>query len=280
MSKINLSYNGMKDYIECPKRYKLQYIDRLKPKEPENKKNAFFGTLCANVTEHWINSRIYKEQPEAWGEWLKMAIPRESTKILEREYIVWDTDSELEEFIELSYRCLPKCFQTMADQGILKSDHIKAEPKLKIDYGDNIINGRLDILAIVDGEILIIDGKTSKHRDRYLDPAQLYTYYILVSTKLGDRLPIRFGFQYTRFGDIDWYDVDPKGLQDTKDKFDKAFAGIEAGVFSATPNDKICKYCKYRPECNEREVAENNRRAARSKLEYGSIDSGIINLEF
>jgi len=275
MSGINLSFHGMKDYLSCPKKYHLKYIKRQKPKDPENKKNAFFGNLTAGLLENWIKSGTYKKHELDWLDWLPVETEAISSKLLEREYIIWDSDNELPENINLAIHCMPKCFNTLKEQGLLDGKVI-AEAKAKIPYGSNEINGRIDLLSQNNNKIFILDGKSGKSRDKFLDSDQLYYYVIIVKAKLGN-WPIEIGYQYTRFGDIDWYDVDPNILDGVKSKIIKSFEGIENGVFGATPSNDSCRFCPYREECTDKLI---NKRTRESNIGYDCLGQGLGSLDF
>lgn len=278
MPGLKLSYHSLKDFSECPKRYHLKNVLRHKPLEPENKVNAFFGTIAANVFENWVKSGVYKLEDQ-WIPWLVEEVDRQAEDIVSKEFIIWNREDEYNEVRQLAVDTIPRCFNTLKEQGFLDGQ-VFAEVKAKIPYGDNFLSGRIDFLFQREGRITIIDGKTSKHRDKYLDADQLYMYVLFAREKVGNNYPIDIGYQYVRFGDIDIYDVDEAILKKLQDKISYAFTAIEAGSFAATPSKESCKYCMFRNECVERVAFENNKRSAKSKISVNDLGFGLIDWAF
>ncbi|NBV28663.1 hypothetical protein EBS02_06570, partial [bacterium] len=210
MKDLVLSFHGFKDYQECPERYKFKYIDRVKPKELENKKNAFFGTLCADLFDLWVKNKIYEESEDVWQQWVIEHAHTVGTSILSKNFIVWDHEDEYQELLNLSAHCLPKCFDALKKEGLVSSA-VKSEvnPGIVEVVEGCKITGRIDLISQKNGQIYIIDGKTSKSRDKYLDSRQLYFYFLMVKSFFGEKVPVKVGYQYIRYGDIDIYEVDP-----------------------------------------------------------------------
>lgn len=282
MSDIVLSFHGFKDYQECPERYKFKYIDRRKPKELENKKNAFFGTLCADLFDLWVKQGIHTAPEDTWQDWVVSNAHTVGTDIVSKNFIIWDHEDEYKELLQLAAHCLPKCFSALANDGFL-SKAVKSEVnpgKLEIESGFKI-TGRIDFIAPKDGTIYIIDGKTSKTRDKYLDSRQLYFYFLMVKAFFGEKVPVKVGYQYIRYGDIDIYEVDPTILAKFMVELKDTFSNIKAQKFEATPSYNSCKFCSYREECDSKKNWEMDKRYKKNKDLYDQFsDSSIINLDF
>ena len=282
MSDIVLSFHGFKDYQECPERYKFKYIDRIQPKELENKKNAFFGTLCADLFDLWIKEKVYTRTEEEWLAWILENAHSIGLTILDKNFIVWDHEGEYQELLNLAAHCLPKCFQILKDEGYV-SAAIKSEVnpgRVEVGPGKKI-TGRIDIITLKDKILYIIDGKTAKTRDKYLDSRQLYFYFLMARSFFGDQVPIRVGYQYIRYGDIDIYEVDPQILSKFLVELDQTFDNIRAKKFEATPSYSNCRFCSFKNECESKKSWESDKRYTKNKALYDQFtDSGIINLDF
>lgn len=282
MSDIVLSFHGFKDYQECPERYKLRYIDRVQPKELENKKNAFFGTLCADLFEIWVKNKIHLQPEESWLQWILDNAHTVGSSIVEKSFIIWDHDEEYQELLGLAAHCLPKCFKTLKDDGFLNTG-LKAEVnpgKVQIEEGKKI-TGRIDLITLRDGTLFIIDGKTSKTRDKYLDSRQLYFYFLMARSFFGEKVPIRVGYQYIRYGDIDIYEVDPTVLSKFMVDLKATFDSIREKKFNATPSFASCRFCAYKNECDSKKFWENDKKYAKNKEIHDKFgDSSVINLDF
>lgn len=72
MRKVYLTYSRLKDYVECPKRYKYKYVDKIKI--PEDLYNACTGTVKQKIVEllyneNWLfreKGDVVKERFEIW----------------------------------------------------------------------------------------------------------------------------------------------------------------------------------------------------------------------
>lgn len=281
-SEIVLSFHGFKDYQECPERYKFKYIDRIKPKELENKKNAFFGTLCADLFDLWVKERQFEKPESTWQQWVVDNAHTLGTVIVSKNFIIWDHEDEYQELLGLAAHCLPKCFIALRDEGFI-SPGIKSEVnpgRLEIAEGCKI-TGRIDFIAPKDGAIYIIDGKTSKTRDKYLDSRQLYFYFLMVRNFFGEKVPVKVGYQYIRYGDIDVYEVDPIILNKFLEELKQTFSNIKDQKFAATPSFSNCRFCSFKDECESKKNWEMEKRYRKNKDIYDQFsDSSIINLDF
>jgi len=282
MADIVLSFHGFKDYQECPERYKFKYIDRIKPKELENKKNAFFGTLCADLFDLWVKEKMFSRPEEEWQPWVIDNAHTLGVSIINKNFIVWDHEGEYQELLSLAAHCLPKCFAALHSEGLLSAG-VKSEvnPGL-VPIGDGCkITGRIDFIAPKNGTIYIIDGKTSKSRDKYLDSRQLYFYFLMVKAFFGEKVPVKVGYQYIRYGDIDVYEVDPVILNKFMDELRQTFTNIRDRKFAATPSYTNCRFCSFKEECESKKSWEMDKRYSKNKELYDQFsDSSIINLDF
>lgn len=281
MKDIVLSFHGFKDYQECPERYKLKYIDRVQPRELENKKNAFFGTLCADLFDLWVKNKIYEKTYEEWTAWVIENAHTVGSSIVSKSFIVWDHENEYQESLNLAAHCLPKCFEALKEEGLI-SPSIKSEVnpgKIEVQPGCKI-TGRIDFIAQKDGQIFIIDGKTSKTRDKYLDSRQLYFYFLMVKAFFGEKTPVKVGYQYIRYGDVDIYEVDPVILDKFMQELVETFKNIEQKKFAATPSFSNCRFCPYRNECQYKLDKEKDKKYNSNKHIHDQfVDSSVINLD-
>ena len=120
-------------------------------------------------------------------------------------------------------------------------------------------------------DLLIVDGKGSKHRGAYVEPQQLYWYamlFYLHSVKQGNpRLPDKLAFLYWKSDPddaMDWLEVskdDVTSLLDSvldtihriQDKLKILPAGVSMdtvrGVFKPSVSESNCRFCPYSVAC-------------------------------
>lgn len=109
-----------------------------------------------------------------------------------------------------------------------------AEMKLDHRYDNHMVGGRADFVIEREKEkdVIILDGKGSKHGKKYVEDAQLKWYAFLYEQKTG-RLPDKLGFVFWRFdGDkaLHWIPVDRDDIHTLKEEVLGTMTRIEASV--------------------------------------------------
>lgn len=260
MAQYWLSWSGFDTYRKCPKKYRLTRVDKEDPPEPDSKHNAVVGSVVQKVYEDFYNDELWRMGPNT------------SKELLARVDKHFD-DFMGEEYVNFQH---PKCKFTQTDAlntcrelipGVLNGikrekligPYAKSEVVLRTQFQSSyFLYGRVDfIIRKPDGEVLVIDGKASKHRDKYVDEDQLLFYAIAFRLKYGT-LPDRMGFYYYRYADdpeqaFDWYEPDLVKLRDLRSELLTAFTNIQKRRFQATPKYEHCQWCPWEPVCTERQ---------------------------
>lgn len=283
MGSIWLSYSGYSQYKRCPKQYYLQRVKKEEPPVEESKHNAIVGSVVQRVFEDFYNKELWRRGSKTSEILLELA-DTYYWEHLDQNYVDFslpqcrfnNANEPLEEILEI----IPKVLMGIKREKLL-GPYAKSEVNLKVRFGaDDFLHGYLDFV-IQKGEgdeetFLIIDGKASKHREKYVDVLQLH-YYALMFFLRYRKLPHRLAFLFYRFADdpdkaMDWYDVDKNALRSLRIDLEDTLYEIKKRRFEATPSSSACKYCPWASVCSERlgQVAEKRRKKA--KKNPSSID--------
>jgi len=143
----------------------------------------------------------------------------------------------------------------------------RAEVVLDTSVGRHRLGGRADFIirrVRPHSDLVLVDGKGSRWRDRYTDDRQLRWYAMLYQLKKGV-VPDRLGFLFWRSKpeeSVDWVDATQDQLDDLRKAALEAIKEIELArsqlrdlskpgtVFGAAPSSN-CQLCDYLPLCPE-----------------------------
>ena len=272
-----LSYSGHKSYKDCARQYWHRYVGKTKLETLDNKVNSLYGSTVGTLFEYFYNDRIWLRS--GVQEILEGMVDRTLDDIITREQrqgvIDW-TDPRANYKSRDSLRreimkAIPRGIGIIRHHRLL-GQPADAEVKLDSVIKGHMIGGRADfILRRVKphGDLVILDGKGSRHREKYVDPHQLWWYAMLHREKF-KTLPDRLGFVFWRqepAESLDWVDFSHKSLDDLLSGVLEAVQHIEQGAaslnggkdpallaqtFPVRPGDK-CRLCTYRPVCPEGE---------------------------
>jgi hypothetical protein len=277
-----LSYSGYKTYVDCPRAYWHRYINKTVSPKPDNRVHMLYGETVGRLFEAFYNEQIWKNNVTAT---LLERVERTMQKIISAEVrkggvFNW-TDPTLKpgtrslSEIEVEVReTIPRGLKTIRHHRLLGQD---AAAEVRLDEtvdGKHILAGRADILmrrVRPHGDLVILDGKGSRWRDKYVNRNQLLWYSMLYWLRSGS-IPDRLGFLFWRFEpeeSVDWSDVTLSGVQSLHLAAMGAIEGIENGqrdlvqlkvkdpgakvpgmIFWANPSPD-CKLCNYLPLCPE-----------------------------
>lgn len=276
---VYLSYSGHKTYKDCPRQYWHRYIGKTKLDTPDNRVNALYGSTVGTIFEAFYNERIWMQK--GVQELLEAMVDPTLDGIIRRE-------SETGVFDWADPRANYKSRDTLRREvmkaiprgiGIVRYHRLLGQPadaEVKLDslIDGHMIGGRADFIirrVKPHGDLVILDGKGSRHRDKYVDPQQLWWYAMLHRRKFG-HAPDRLGFVYWRQepeNSLDWVAFDEKSLDDLLAGVLDSVQHIEQGkrllaqsenplpllptTFPAQPSGK-CNLCAYRPVCIDGET--------------------------
>ena len=271
MSEIRrvLSRKGYSVYRECPFAYHRQYVLHEKPAQPENMVNAVLGNVLGRIMEMFYNEELYR-RPDALSVLLARVPEVFDLEEAKARHVSWtDARESRAEVLRLSLTLTPEMIRSIQHHRLIGA-YARSEVQLGGWIDNWEVNGRADLIFTRGDRVSIIDGKSSKHREKYVDEDQLLFYAYLYFLEHGT-LPERLGWFFYRFsGDraLDWIRCDARGVSGLKDRLLAVIAGIEAGNFSATPSREACIFCMYRESCLPRTSWEANKSAA-SKSKKG-----------
>lgn len=272
-----LSYSGCKKYCECPRCYYHAYIAKTKPPKPDNRVGMLYGQTVGHLFEAFYNEKLWRHgAPES--------MLRKRAQVVLRSVMAQESKSGVFDWKESAkmkdYKCeedilkdveetVPRGLEIIRQHRLLGVDAV-AEDKLDADICGNRLGGRADFVmrrAAPHGDRVILDGKGSKHRDKYTDVRQLHWYALLHKERYG-YLPDRVAFIFWRQPvdqAVDWHPVKQEDVDSLRDSVLETISEIEGmakrrlplsepAFFPPKPSESNCKFCSYSPLCPEGQV--------------------------
>ena len=273
-----LSYSGHKSYKDCPRQYWHRYVAKTELPEPDNRVNSLYGSAVGTLFEWFYNERIWLRSGVVGiltariDALLQDLVAKES----KTGTINWKDPKSNYKSLEALRRdvevTIPRGVEIVRHHRLLGQES-EAEVKLDSSIQGHIIGGRADFIMRrikPHGDLLILDGKGSRHRGKYVDHQQLWWYAMLYRHQ-HQHLPDRLGFVFWRQEpetSLDWVPFDAPSLDDLLQGVIHAIQDIEAGkkqlsplrgqeahealkeIFPAQVGDK-CRLCAYQPVCTE-----------------------------
>lgn len=272
-----LSYTGFKKKEDCPRAYWHEYIAKTKPEKPDNRVHMLYGETVGQLIETFYNFQLWKLNPtetllQMVRETMRKIIAKETKKggIFDwNEPDLKDGTRSFEEVEQEVRDTIPRALESIRKHHLVGTDSI-AEMVLDIKVAGHQIAGRCDVVLHRPApyrDLVIIDGKGSRWRDRYVSYRQLLWYSMLYWQRFRV-LPDRVGFIFWRFDpdkSMDWSEVTLQAVENLQRAVVQAIKDIEAGqrelvqlatpeapgmVFWANPGSD-CKLCKFRSLCPE-----------------------------
>lgn len=278
-----ISYSGFKSYSSCPRQYWHTYVAETVPLEPDNTVNSLYGSVVGNLMEDFYTKRLWKEknvQGVMEGR-IEGTYQRVVSHELKRGRILkWKTKEDERPNYESMEELLADVRDTIARAiRIVKfyrlvGPQMEAESKLDSDVKGHRLGGRADFIikrTSPHHDLVILDGKGSKHRAKYIDPKQLRWYAMLYRLK-HSVVPDKLGFIYWRFdppASIDWVDFSEPDLDELYNDVLGSVAAIERGIarkpgedvartqraFPTRASKDNCKFCNFLTICPDGQEA-------------------------
>jgi hypothetical protein len=275
---LYLSYSGRKSYMTCPKKYHFMYV--LRDKTRGDRRNTFFGSIIGKVYE-WFYSR------RAWATADPVAtvvsyVEDATRSVYEKEDFDPVTDPAFVNLLQQDLRkYVPEGVEIIRKHGLLSAQSL-VEADLTIEYtspkhGLNLkIGGRSDFTHVKgDKDTWLLDGKASKHKEKYADSEQLIWYAIQHYLKY-HIAPSRLGFIFWCFPEdpVKWIAYDNNVMRASLDKTFEVAKKIHLKQFDATPSGE-CHRCDFITKCED-----GQKYLAKRKVETGGrIENSIFDLE-
>lgn len=279
-----LSYSGHKTYSVCPKQYWHSYLDKTTPTKPDNKVNSLFGSVVGTLFELFYTNKLWMKK--GVEEMLLSMAEETLDQIVANETRKGVVDYTPKEANYKSKASLLKDIKEAVPRGISIIRHHRllgtdAEAEVKLDswIAGHRIGGRADFIMTrtkPHGDLVLLDGKGSKHREKYVDPWQLKWYAMLYREK-HISIPDALGFIFWRWDaaeSMDWVPFTRGDLDELRESVLQSATHIEAGkakieaagkagqaevqheMFPAKPS-RDCKLCAFLDTCGEGSAFEN-----------------------
>ena len=239
-----ISFSGYKKYKGCEFDYWNHYINDTKVDTPDDRLGSIYGSVVGELFEDFYEEKMWKlDQPQAH---MLTLVDAKITKVINLEIVprqverrgvlkwkgtgvlLWKGDGEGESPWAL-YKNRDELTSDVRDAvevgfRIIRVERLlgprmAAEVKLDVKFPEGIIGGRADFIITrtkPHNDVCIIDGKGSRHRDRYVDPAQVMWYGMLYRHR-NKRTPDKLAFLYWRYAppeSMDWVEFDDQDLDE------------------------------------------------------------------
>jgi len=237
---LTVSYFHIDDYLTCPLKYKYVHVLRV-PILPHHA--VVYGKALHDAVQEYYRRRLT------------------GVKITEEEFLAvfensWRSEGFLtrqheEQRLDVGRRTLQSFYQMAQTE-----KHLPAyvEKEFSFLLKNNRVTGRWDRVDIQDGEVCIIDFKSSNIRkkekaDKRTRESLQLAIYALAYQKIYGKIPDRVELHFLESGLIGSAGLSEDDLNRTVKKIDKAAAGIRVRLYEAKPAYLACRYCAYEKVC-------------------------------
>lgn len=299
-----LSYSGHKAYKDCPRMYWHRYIGKTKLPAPDNKVNSLYGSTVGTIFEYFYNDGLWRKP--GIQAILEDLIEPTLTRIIDQECrsgtVDWSDPKanykSREALVREVRKTMPRAIEIIRHHRLL-GKRAEAEVKLDSSIEGHVVGGRADFIIEripPHGDLVIIDGKGSRHRDKYVDPHQLWWYSMLYRHQFG-RVPDKVGFLFWRQepeNSLDWVDFSERSLDDLLSGVLSSIRTIEEGKaqLAKTPEPEVraalqvlfppqigskCNLCSYLPVCEDG-TSYTTRRFSPSEADAFGVEEDEVGL--
>ena len=304
-----ISYSAYKTFLDCRRQYDHKYVLKTKVPKAENRVHMLYGDAVGKIFETFYEDHLW--QGDTLNRLLALVDPT-LNRIIESEtrkggVFNWKDRSLKDDTRSLAVvrheviLAIPRGLRSIRKHRLLGPE-ARAEVNLDVETGGHKIGGRCDFLirrVKPQGDLVLIDGKGSRWRDKYTNHRQLRWYAMQHWMKFGV-VPDQLGFLYWRFEpeapkpderSMDWSTVTVPELVDLKtevlsvcDEIEKAKLELiklgpkanRATVFWPKPSSD-CRLCNYLTLCpeGERGLSKETKTAIEQSCEDGVEEGGI-----
>jgi hypothetical protein len=311
MSTNYISYSGFSTNNKCPYAYWNKYVAHTTVSELENGINALYGSTIGMVFESFYRDMLWRDASPV-VKLQDLALPYLDAAIVDTKKkgrtIDWGDDKanyhSKSEVLKDVLETIPIGLDTIR-RNRLVGPRMEAELKLDTKFGGYIMGGRSDFViqrVAPFNDLVILDGKGSKHREKYVDGSpikkgakvegvQLKWYAVLYRAKR-NVVPDKLGYIFWRFsGDeaMEWITFSERDLDDLKAevlsviaRIDKSARKLEDASDTPQAHDELrqelfpaqpshnCTLCSFVTICEEgQKEIQKYRRRARLNLPAG-----------
>jgi len=265
------SFSSIDTYKQCPRKFYYSYIEKL-PRKPSIHFER--GKIMHNVIERFFesaDSNMDLDDMKFLGRNLLIACWNKKKEELET-LGVGNLDFYLEESKLMVDRWVEYFFNEMqseVDAGYIRADAFeRLRPQMEVNYkSDELeLSGRIDSINEKDGEVEVVDFKTSKDADVGKYRLQIGIYALLYKMEHG-KLPDKGALFFFKHGKKRVV-VDEELVEDVKKELEEVKEKTKSVVREDYPKcvTSLCKWstgqCDYFEKCfkNDREYAEEKRK--------------------
>ena len=254
MSTTFYSHSRLSSYEQCPFKYKLKYVDRVKAALGTTIE-AFVGSVVHEALQ-WLyglardgrvatKDELVEKYQELWeAEW------NDDIRIIKKELNTEHYRSNGQKWVEQYW----DHYQPF-DQGIT----IDMECRVYIDLpSGGKVMGYIDRLEKVGNKHFVIhdyktSGKLPTPHETETD-RQLALYMLGIKQRYPDLRKIDLVWHFVRFDEEVWSERTDAELQTIAEQTTRLIATIEAAVANQnlpTKTSALCNWCEFRPQCPE-----------------------------
>ncbi len=268
-----LSYSGFSIQDKCPLAYYHMYVVKTRRPQPDNRVNMLYGSIVGEIFARFYNGRMWRA-PNFVAD-LMALVPIVAQEIIAEEAMEWKQGifnwrdpkanyRSLEEVLRDVEETIPRAIKAIKHHRLV-GKRADAEVQLDTNLNGHVLAGRSDFVigrVPPHEDLIILDGKGSRHRDTYVDFRQLLWYAMLYKER-HKALPDKLGFLYWRSDaetSIDWKEFKPEDIDELRQGVLETIASLESRVFRLPQAKNVtdlfpaqpsrdCKWCAYLPIC-------------------------------
>jgi hypothetical protein len=266
----HLYWSRLKKYESCGLNYLWSYGHpkydlgqgygkRRIPPIKRSEHHALMGTVIQYAIEMLYNNKLYQkhlfDQKSLQQELLKH-MDEMFQQEQRRRFLILD-EMSVDEMREICVSGVMGYLETMKHQKLIGS-YNQAEERLTGALPDGtLIGGIADLVYRLHGDYIILDGKNSKAKGRYLDADQLRWYALCFRLVYGF-YPKKLGYVWYRFPyneekeetGVSWVDFGRRDMTRLEERASRVRNLIQEGEkFRANPSKDNCRFCDFASVC-------------------------------
>lgn len=293
MDSAYLSYSGWKKHETCGFAYWNEYVNRTKTDTVDDRLGSVFGSVTGRLFEEFYVGKMWRSpQPQAD---LMAKVDPIIAEVLKKETSPWkdrpggvllwkgEGPGQNPKAMYTDVKELAADVRDAVARGIriIRQYRLvgpRADAEYKLDYRTPegiMLAGRADFIVQrvkPYDDLVIVDGKGSRHRGKYVDPKQLQWYAMLfrrhaLKSGAAKQLPDKLAFLFWRSDpdeSMDWLDISEEEADELYEHAVETVKDIKAkekrllpvatvdrarGVFTPKANEQNCRFCPYASVC-------------------------------
>jgi putative RecB family exonuclease len=250
------SYSRINTFNNCPQRYKIQYIDKIR--KNDNSIEAFMGSRVHDVLENLYQTksldkkyisfdRLYNMYDDLWKQ-------KWSDNIFISKYKFDKNNYNKLTLYKTGLLCLKNYYKRFNQRGYFKENIYATELKVEVKIGNYNFIGYIDRVDIdSDGIINIIDYKTggkSKGKLQASKDLQMAIYEIAMIELFKEHKQINLNLYYLKNDKIITFTHSSKQLETIKNSIIERVKLIESTKNYIAKESILCEWCYYWNECD------------------------------